>query len=751
MSSIAATSYEVPEPASRRRRVLSIVVQPQSINAEQLDGAVAPVLTRGALFDAVHFMGAPDAIAIVQQILESSSAVRERLDVAVPNAASAITCITFDLATGMHRGHSLDGRVLETTVISREQQYSLAQIFRQCGGLVEAPSGIHYVKPSQKHATAFLRTANVLETSANIYTIGFWLLPYIALRTTERIFVDTSGISAVATTLAYEALRLGLTTALPLIESHNSYDGLTQAQIDDPERSLFLVSASTSGELRAKIVSLGVNPDRIVTLYFLGDRTDNAGQVLCNLTSRLEFPEGLPALTSSLADNCPYCRNHSYPVNLSGDQFSLEPRHVREVLIQLQDLPAQQKIIIDQFAGLRLFKVWRTVGEREFEIYLDVSALFVDPAMPQETRDQVTLSRLQDRWASLVRRGTTLHTRRIVYTNYPYSDQLALAAHALARQRETASAIPLVSSTELKDSSIDADSAALVITACLDDAHEVMAINRDLRVVQPQGNATYITPIVRTASKTERDRIISSLTFGEHGRDTFNLYRACDIDLPHCRDNHSWKNELASLYAVREWSDRNDAMLPDEITARIAMLQRAPAQGLTDELFWPGPNNKALSARADFTLITSDGGTRRLTQADVFVAVCAILHELRTRHKGERRLTYTSYDQAVLSPDNFQRLNDGIIQASLLRAAEPHELCFMHCDRALSRRMESEVLLQIEGYANGGAEAVVEFFIALLTGRLTLPTEHLRNVCSKAFKDKTLPLVVRHLARFMLD
>jgi hypothetical protein len=83
-----------------------------------------------------------------------------------------------------------------------------------------------------------------------------------------------------------------------------------------------------------------------------------------------------------------------------------------------------------------------------------------------------------------------------------------------------------------------------------------MGVNRDLRSVQPQGNGTYITPVLRTSSGTERDRVISNLTFGEYGRDTFNLYRLHQVELPTCRKNHSWKAELASLYALREWFER---------------------------------------------------------------------------------------------------------------------------------------------------------------------------------------------------
>jgi len=81
----------------------------------------------------------------------------------------------------------------------------------------------------------------------------------------------------------------------------------------------------------------------------------------------------------------------------------------------------------------------------------------------------------------------------------------------------------VLSSRELRTlSSAIHGAAALVVTSCIDDCYELMAINRDLRSKHPQGNTTYISPIFRADSSRERARIRSNLTYGENGTNTFS-------------------------------------------------------------------------------------------------------------------------------------------------------------------------------------------------------------------------------------
>jgi hypothetical protein len=72
-----------------------------------------------------------------------------------------------------------------------------------------------------------------------------------------------------------------------------------------------------------------------------------------------------------------------------------------------------------------------------------------------------------------------------------------------------------------------------------------------------------------------------------------------------------------------------------------------------------------------------------------------------------------------LSPRNFDRFNDGIIQASFLRASQPIELDYSHF-RKESGEMTEILRFILSNSANSAGEAAQEFVLALALGRMRL-------------------------------
>lgn len=648
--------------------------------------------------------------------------------------------ITFDEALGRHSSFDMDGHADESgdVVLTAERRYALQDIFKKNNGLMRAPVGFHYVKPSGKHVDGFLRTSNILEDGWSCATIAFWLLPYTWRRAIEYIVVDTSGISSVAMELAW-ATEIMPEKHLPIIWSHQSYDGLAGLSIPNPEKTLILISASTSGSLRKELINHGAIGNNIVTLFFLGKAPENSGHILCDLTKNESHNlDGIDPLENHNESDCPHCQNQSFSVKLAGDQFSFEPPRVEEVEFALSDLPSKQRDAIDRFAGTGFFKVYRQLDRRQLEIFLDVSALFPAEALSYKPTVDA-LNKLMDVWKALIRRGLPIHIRRIVHASYPFSKELAEFSEGVLRNHHGNHDVIVTDARNLRQIPPIPETATLVVAACLDDAHELMSINRDLREIQPHGNTTYIAPVFRTSTKREKERVRSNLTFGENGPNTFSLFSAYELELPECSFNHSWKTELESLRKMVEWADLENRDVPDSIHRRIVLLEDAPAKGLDSKLFWPDLGGRELQIRPDFTLMNTDGGARLLSQADVFIAISAALHSLRAGVKGKPRLSYKPYERAVLSPDNFQRFNDGVIHAALLRAARSFELAFSNCDDALSGRMKDMIVSQISKVDIGEGESLMEFLLALITKRLTLMPHHTRDVLDAFLGATSLP------------
>ena len=66
-------------------------------------------------------------------------------------------------------------------------------IFKNNGGLVESTPDHHFVFPSNKHCSKFIRTGNVLINQSEIFFLGVQLLKYIQGK--NIIYCDTSSIN----------------------------------------------------------------------------------------------------------------------------------------------------------------------------------------------------------------------------------------------------------------------------------------------------------------------------------------------------------------------------------------------------------------------------------------------------------------------------------------------------------------------------------------------------------------------------
>ena len=735
------------------KKTLSIFLHSENVDENYVDSEIAAVVLNNTI-DQIYFVGLKANVEQVAHWLIDDAPVLARLTSVMADLNQSVHTVSFDSASGEHCLVAKSGKNVEPCgMVDDLRQHMLRSIFAQTNGMVHALEGFHYVKPSQKHTDRFLRVSNVLECPRNVYILAFWLMPYIWNKPIAHIVVDTSSIAAVALSLAYEAKQLGGVVTLPIISSHNSYAGVSGVSLKDLSTTLFLISASTSGDLERKLLEIGALPKNVVTLFALAKAPSPTKQIACNVLGKKgDDGSAYDAIENYSKDDCPWCAKQSFAVEILGDQFSLEPPRVQELLIALADLPSAQRDTINDLAGIGVFKVFRRVGDRNYEIFLNTEALF-PASIALDAHSKQFLDTLRKHWEVLIRRGIPIHLQRIVHTSYPFSDELSISVEGVLHANNTNTKAVRISGRELRTESTSEHSASLVVSGCIDDSHEFMAINRDLRQIQPRGNTTYISPIFRAITQKERRRIRSNMTHGEYGADTFSLYCLLEIDLPQCAANHSWMQELQDLNRLVEWADENDRMVPDEIGARIKFLQEAPSTGLSDRLFWPSPRNEELNIRPDFTFIDVKGGDRPISQADVYVVIAAVFHNLRLGGAPNKpKLVYKPYERTEISPDSFQRLNDGVIQASMLRAARSFELSYSNCNDSLSRNMRNLIVSQIHKLAFGDGEALMEFLVALLSKRLTLKQADTEAVCNAILSSsELLPDHFLLVAEFLLQ
>jgi hypothetical protein len=172
------------------------------------------------------------------------------------------------------------------------------------------------------------------------------------------------------------------------------------------------------------------------------------------------------------------------------------------------------------------------------------------------------------------------------------------------------------------------------------------------------------------------------------------------------------------------------ATLSNLLTARLTLLRRTSTP-LTDELF-VAAGATPLVLQPGFVFWSSElpeRTTAKPTQADVFYTISNVLQKLRTTapKPGARALRANWFQQTLLDPSNLGRFNDGVIQASLLRAARPTEIDFS--GDAGSRLDAARIVRRIiDGAHRPRGEAAGEVLIALGSGRLRLATGRLAEI-----------------------
>ena len=96
-------------------------------------------------------------------------------------------------------------------------------------------------------------------------------------------------------------------------------------------------------------------------------------------------------------------------------------------------------------------------------------------------------------------------------------------------------------------------------------------------------------------------------------------------------------------------------------------------------------------------------------------------------------LKQSEYVRNIIDPGNFNRFNDGIIQASILRSAKSSELSY-HIDDDLSNDMKAILEKIIDHHKTPQGEGLIEFLYAIAIEKLTLKKEHLAQLSAKIDK-----------------
>lgn len=428
-----------------------------------------------------------------------------------------------------------------------------------------------------------------------------------------------------------------------------------------------------------------------------------------------------------------------------GDQFLPEKPKAERVRIRKSDAPAKLALFMNEFARERALRVsyQEKSGTRVFESYLDIDHVLSQPK---------TFSNFHNDLARILKKAVPASLGNIVYLDDSASRQLAKKVlEAFGNQQGLLPA--LWSEQEIDKCKANADGATIVVAGSVSHGRHLMALNRSLRHIQPTGTITYIVGLARSDSKSSFEEIRSNLTYGDDGADTFGFYcvRNYYFPLPDS-EGGSWRAELVFLKRVIDFCKTNNLPVADWFKERKTLLEQGIAKGLVDDIFWPAYDTNhqphALRIRQNFVFFDTTANCSLVSQADIYTTINLLFHNLRCGSGNQLPKLQFQHHRKVIAPINFDRFNDGIIQAALLRAARQHELQYSD-ELELSEQVKDIILDNIRFIGKERGEAVGEFILALGMKKLCLAAEHTREIAAEIKSSTRMPNHFKVLADYI--
>ncbi len=607
-------------------------------------------------------------------------------------------------------------------------------IFKNNGGLVESTPDHHFVFPSNKHCSKFIRTGNVLINQSEIFFLAVQLLKHTKDR--NIIYCDTSSINVLPYSVFELRRRFKIEFDCPIVHSFKSYDVFEKSTDSFSPESLVLISSSTSGNIIDRLLKeKRADKEQIQVVYFLGPNDkflNHSANIICNLTKDSEFQLGEEEFeTYNNPEDCKLCKNHSRPINIRGDVFlTVQPKVERHLLTIKPEYFAKSIATFAEHykSGLPnegVIKVYYkdNFPDANYEVYFDIVYLLKN--LTQFERFDEALNRHIDKYIPA-------NTKYLLHLPDIGSEELA--NHILTKIPSSIKPelIKLETGFETK---IRGDYGTVVIVAsCITTGKKLLQISRLMRNMDKL-NLVYFVGIYRPVNDKFSTDLISDLKKGKDKSDERPFVAVETIYCSIQQTETSWELEKVFLEdLIGSLDEDKEPEVYSYVNERLSiLLDNKKLRGFSNDVFLKTVGKQDLRLRKNFAFWTSfDYKENEIAQSEVYFTISTIISNLEQKQiNSHPSLKQTNYVRNMLSPRNFHRFNDGIIQASLLRSGKTEYFAY-DLDSELSLQMKEFLLSIIDKYNSADGEALMEFLLAIGIRRLKMRKEDLKEVLNKA-------------------
>lgn len=611
-------------------------------------------------------------------------------------------------------------------VFSKLLNAGLVQAFRSERLVLPAPPGYHFQKPSGDASSHFIKAEEALSQSEIVDFLALVLLIRLGRKENLKvIYIDTMGISSLAYALREMMRSTTESSVIPRIVSFHSHEGLDEISAPIPGTAYCIISASSSLSLEKRWrEKTNCADNEVVTLLTFKDTRDGDKALF-----QLDRPNGWAEHNNLISRGTKGMRT-------LGERFQQEQILPKKVTLTRDYHPSEEAQDISS-------SFWK-------QDFLDVDVGAPDGkrrTLHGDGRLLVKQNIFKDWLKKQVRANIPASIQGIIYQDDPSSKLLAKKCRDLLREFSISLDWGIHSSSdyESKLKNLDQERALLIVAAVVGQGHTILGVSRDLRPCHI-GSKIYIVGMQICETAREQHFLKTNLANTKDGTNRFL----------------SWKR-LATGSGLRlslehERSMRTDAHL------RSLLLTRHSRQvnvGLSSSSLLPtAPEGEALQLRKDF-LFWPEGYTPGARHAPLVLAtIGAILERARTdaslieRARNvvplpeNHRLSSETFQQVLLDPQNFNRFNDGIVQAALLRQALPSELDYS-CTHEESGFMRDFLIKVFLSRDKPQGEAALEFAFAIATRRLKIQDRDLLFLKEKVFPTLNNKLIDLNIKRFL--
>ncbi|WP_273211066.1 hypothetical protein [Runella zeae] len=399
----------------------------------------------------------------------------------------------------------------ESKFISHLLRSGSTIIFKNNGGLVESTPDHHFVFPSNKHCSKFIRTGNVLINQSEIFFLAVQLLKHTKDR--NIIYCDTSSINVLPYSVFELRRRFKQEFECPIVHSFESYDVFEKSTDSFSPESLVLISSSTSGNIIDRLLKeKRADKEQIQVVYFLGpnDKSLNhSANIICNLTKDNDFELGEEEFeTYNNPDDCKLCKkNHSRPINIRGDVFLTVQPKVEQHLLTIK--PEYFSKSIGTFAqhyksGLPnegVIKVYYkdNFPDANYEVYFDIVYLLNN--LPNFKRFEEALSRHIDKYIPA-------NTKYLLHLPDIGSEELA--KHILTKIPSSIKPKLIKLDTNFTSEITEESGTVVIVASCITTGKKLLQISRLMRNMEKL-NLVYFVGIYRPVNEKFSTDLISDL------------------------------------------------------------------------------------------------------------------------------------------------------------------------------------------------------------------------------------------------